>query len=219
MKALIKNFIYNFSFQYFQALFKNSFYNFALQQLKTLIKHSIYSFSFQQKKFLPVFLKNLRFLEGNIVEYLLKKYGWHLLVLIVLILLSLGGRFLPLLSKATPQEPSLDQMVPEGFVLMPLAISNGQDIKNIIGSYGVLDLYAYSETTGLPDTLSASNLKVLPPLTEEGTFTALVPEKSAIHLFDYTESFYAVIQNPNKKGAKVYKKQKIKSLIVIEEDF
>ena len=85
---------------------------------------------------------------------------------------------------------------------MPIEISNGQDITAIIGSYGVVDLYAYSKITGLPETLAASALKILPPSTEEGAFTALVPEKSAIHLFNYTEAFYAVIQNPLKNRIK-----------------
>ena len=187
--------------------------------MKSLIKSYLYSFSSQQKNILPSFFKSLPFLEGNILEHLFKKYGWHFIILIILILFSLAGKFFPLLSKTTPQELSLDHLVPKGFVLMPIEISNGPDIRNIIGSYGVVDLYAYSETTGLPDKLSASSLKILPPLTEEGAFTALVPEKSAIHLFDYTESFYAVIQNPQKTGAKIYKKQKMKSLIVIEENF
>ena len=220
MKTLIKNCIYNFSFKYLKALIKNQLYSFPFQYLKALIKNQLYSFSSEQKNILPHFFKKLPFLEGSILKYLLKKYSWQLVILIVLVLLSLAGKFLPLLSKKTPQEESsLDQLVPEGFVLMPIEISNASDVKNLIGSYGVLDLYAYSETTGLPDELSASALKVLPPSSEEGAFTALVPEKSAIHLFDYTESFYAVIQNPKKTGSKIYKKQKIKSLIVIEEDF
>ena len=177
------------------------------------------SFATCQKDIFVRLLKNLPFLQGNFMEYLFKKYGWHFVILIFLLVFSFASKFFPLLHKETSKKLSLDQLVPKGFVLMPIEISNGQDIKNIIGAYGVVDLYAYSKATGLPETLVASALKVLPPSTEEGTFTALVPEKSAIYLFDYTEGFYAVIQNPQKTGAKIYKKQKNKSLIVIEENF
>ncbi|MCZ0932989.1 MAG: hypothetical protein OXJ52_07545 [Oligoflexia bacterium] len=187
--------------------------------MKTAIKNYFYSFSAYQKDIFVNFLKSLPFLKGNFSEYLLKKYLWHFVILFFLLVFSISSKLFPLLSKSAPEKLSMDQLVPKGFVLMPVEISNGQDIKNIIGSYGVVDLYAYSKTTGLPETLTASALKVLPPSTEEGAFTALVPEKSAIHLFDYTEGFYAVIQNPQKTGSKIYKKQKSKSLIVIEENF
>ena len=177
------------------------------------------SFSALQKDIFVNFLRRLSCFKGSSSEYILKKYLWHFVILILLILFSIADKFVPFFSKPKPKELSLDSLVPNGFVLMPIEISNGQDIKNIIGSYGVLDLYAYSKTTGLPETLVASALKVLPPSTEEGVFTALIPEKSAIYLFDYTEGFYAVVQNPQKTGSQVYKKQKSKSLIVIEENF
>ncbi|MDE0092169.1 MAG: hypothetical protein OXN83_02650 [Oligoflexia bacterium] len=187
--------------------------------MKHTIKNSLYSFSIFQKDILANAFKNIPILKGNLFEHLLKKYLWQFLILILILAGSFASQILPLLSKTAPQESSVDQLVPKGFVLMPIEISNGQDITDIIGSYGVVDLYAYSKITGLPETLAASALKVLPPSTEEGDFTALVPEKSAIHLFNYTEAFYAVIQNPLKTGSKIYRKQKNKSLIVIEEDF
>ena len=165
------------------------------------------------------FLKNLLLKQGFFTEHLIKKYWMHSIILVFLLVFSIVPKFLPVSSKKTPAPPSLDSLVPKGFVLMPLEIRNSPDIQNIIGSYGVVDLYAYSANTGLPEILAASALKVLPPSTEEGSFTALVPEKSAIHLFSYTESFYAVIQNPQKTGSKIYKKEKKKSLIVIEEVF
>ena len=175
--------------------------------------------SLSQKDILFNFLKNLSFGQGNLLEHLLKKYAWHFIIVTFLLIFSLISKFFPLFSNSESKAGSLDHLVPKGFVLMPLEISNAQDIKNIIGSYGVVDLYAYSKETGLPETLVANVLKVLPPSTEEGAFTALVPEKSAIHLFDYTEGFYAIIQNVAKTKTKIYKKQKNKSLIVIEENF
>ena len=178
-----------------------------------------YFYSYFQKDLLANLIKRLPFLQGSSTEYLFKKYLWHFIIIIFLTVFSLADRFIPFFSKPKPQPASLDSLVPKGFVLMPIEISNGTDIKNIIGSYGVVDLYAYSKDTGLPENLAGSSLKILPPSTEEGAFTALVPEKSAIHLFSYTESFYAVIQNPQKTGSKIYKKQKTKSLIVIEENF
>lgn len=186
---------------------------------KTKSYHTAYSFITYQKDIVTNFLKSFAVRQGHWTEYLIKKYWTHCIILIFLFAFSIISKFLPLLSKETPKTASLDSLVPKGFVLMPIEIRNSQDIQSIIGSYGVVDLYAYSAHTGLPEVLAASALKVLPPSTEEGSFTALVPEKSARHLFDYTESFYAVIQNPQKTGSKIYKKEKNKSLIVIEENF
>ena len=155
--------------------------------------------------------------RGGIVELILKKYILQILIIFILVILSLISHFLPLNKKVKPV--SLDTLVPKNFVLMPIELSNGKDIINIIGSYGVVDLYAYSKTTGLPEKQAGGAIKILPPETEEGGFTALVPEKEAIRLFKYSEPFYAVIQNPNKTGSKIYKNREKKSLIVIEENF
>lgn len=186
--------------------------------MKLNLKRYVYNFFSYQKDKLVSSLNNLPIIKGHFSNYLFKKFGWHFIILTLLILFSIAGNFISS-SKSQTKNFNLDSLVPKGFVLMPIEISNAQDIKNIIGSYGVVDLYAYSKTTMLPEKLVASYLKVIPPTTEEGAFTALVPKKSAIYLFDYTEGFYAVIQNPEKTGSKIYKKQKNKSLIVIEENF
>ena len=118
-----------------------------------------------------------------------------------------------------PAPVSLDQMVPKGFVLVPLEISNGEDLFPFIGDYAVVDLYLDSKRRGLPEKQVAEQVRVFPPQEEEGLWTALIPEKEVILLFEYVAAFYAVIQNPEKKNSKIYKKEKRSSLIVIEEIF
>ena len=161
------------------------------------------------------------FFKGRLLEYLLKKYFWPFLVFVLFLMISLASYLVPLfLNKAeSTQELSLDQLVPKGFVLMPIEIRNAEDIRSLIGSYGVVDLYAYSEHTGLPDKKVADYIKVIPLQTETAGLTALIPEKSALDLFEYSESFYAVIQNPTNKGSKIYKKKRKKALIIVEENF
>ena len=184
-----------------------------------VLKNYISHFLSDQKDIMVHFFKKRTFLQNNLLEYLLKKYFWQFIILIFLLIFSFSSQLLPLLFKEPQKQNSIDYLVPKDFVLMPIAISNGQDIQKLMAAYGVVDLYAYSQTTGLPDRLVASVLKVIPPQTEEGQFAALVPEKEAIHLFEYAESFYAVIQNPEKTGSKIYRKKKNNSLIVIEESF
>ena len=187
--------------------------------MKAGLKNYICNFLSRQKDSLTLFLKSRIFLQNSLPEYLLKKYFGQFVILFCLLIFSFGAQLIPFLFKEPEKQHSVDHLVPKDFVLMPIAISNAQDIRSLMAGYGVVDLYAYSETTGLPDRQVASVLKVIPPQTEEGQFVALVPEKEAIHLFEYSEALYAVIQNPGKTGSKIYRKKKNKSLIVIEESF
>ena len=187
--------------------------------MKTKRQNYFHTLALAQKSAVLNIFKRHPFAQGGVLEYLLQKYFWHFIIIFILIVLSLVSKFLPLVFKPDKPAVSLDHLVPKGFVLVPIEISNGKDITGIIGQYGVVDLYSYSNKTGLPDKQAASALKILPPKTEEGHFLALVPEKQASDLFQYSDLFYAVIQNPGKKSSKIYKKRKSKSLIVIEEDF
>ena len=188
--------------------------------MKTLI-YSLLTLLLKQKS---QFLKSLghsSFVKGRFLEYLLKKYFWPFVILLLFLIISLASYVMPLFLKPTQaeQQLSLDQLVPKGFVLMPIEISNAEDIISLIGAYGVVDLYAYSKHTGLPDKKVADYIKVIPLNTESAGLTALIPEHSALDLFEYSESFYAVIQNPSHKNSKVYKKKRKKTLIIVEENF
>ena len=184
--------------------------------------NSVHCFFLDQKRRFLDSLRESSFFKGRLLEHLLKKYFWSLLILAVLFFSSASSYLKPLFFKKQPIETeklSLDQLVPKGFVLMPIEIRNAEDIRSLIGAYGVVDLYAYSKKTGLPDRKVADYIKVIPVNTESAGLTALIPEKSALNLFEYSESFYAVIQNPKNTRSKVYKKKRKKSLIVVEENF
>ncbi len=183
--------------------------------IKKLFQHLL----FFQEEIQKRFFKDKPLFQNSTLEQLFKKYRSHFLIILGLIFLSFISEFLPLLRKEKTKAISLDSLVPKDFVLLPIEIANGRDIVNIIGAYGVVDLYTYSEQTGLPEKQAAGAIKILPPDTEEGRFAALIPEKEAPYLFKHSDPFYAVVQNPNKKGSKVYKKRVKKSLIIIEEKF
>lgn len=178
------------------------------------------SFLARQKTFLLNHFQNLLPIKGGLTEHLLKKYFWSFFIAFLILIVSCSSILISV-DKEKEEEKgfSLDQLVPEGFVLMPLEISNSQDILDFIGSHGVIDLYVYSNQTRLPEKKVASHLRVIPPQEKEGMFTALVPEKEAVYLLGYSEAFYAVIQNPKNRNSKIYKKQKTKTFVVIEEDF
>lgn len=188
--------------------------------MQNILKKRFYnSFLFHLKVFFKDVCTKLNPVQNTNVQPFFKKFSGHFIILTALVVLSLASEVLPRLLKTKAEPPSLDALIPKGFVLLPIEIINGQDIIQLIGSHGVLDLYAYSDKSRLPEKQAASNLKVLPPEREEGRWTALVPEKQAAYFFEYPDPFYAVIQNPKKNNTKIYKKKERKSLIVIEENF
>lgn len=154
-----------------------------------------------------------------IIQIVIKKYLTHVILIGLIVILSLGSYlFQSFQKKEEPvQIKSLDSLVPKGFVLMPIEIVNRQDIMNIITSFGVVDLYSYSKQTELPTVQVAKSVKVIAPKLEDSSFVILVPEQKVSLLFEHSPPFYAVIQNPEKKDTKIYKKYKKKSLVIIEE--
>ena len=186
---------------------------------KALKKYFYNNFFLYPKDSLKNFLEKLNPAQNTNVQPLFKKFGGHFTIIIALVFLSLASELFPKFLKEKKAPLSLDTLIPKGFVLLPIEIINGQDIIQLIGSHGVVDLYAYSDKSRLPEEQAASVVKVLPPEREEGRWTALVPEKQASYLFGYSDPFYAVIQNPEKNNSKIYKKKEKKSFIVIEENF
>ena len=175
-------------------------------------------FKKQQDKALVQLMK-LSLFKGNLWNYLLERYFWHFCFILIFSILSISLSTSSLRKSSVEAPVSLDQMVPKGFVLVPLEISNGEDLFAFIGDYAVVDLYLDSKGMGLPEQQVAEQIRIFPPQEEEGLWTALIPEKEVIHLFEYVSAIYAVIQNPEKKQSKIYRKQKRSSLIVIEENF
>ena len=154
-------------------------------------------------------------MEALIYAYI-KKHKNTLLIMMSLLLLTISLQYSQNLFKKEVSL-SLDQMIPEGFVLIPIEIHNSIDVLPLIGSYGVVDLYSYSPTKNIPEDIVALSLKIIPPLKEDSRFSAIIPEKSVSQLFQYRGPFYAVIQNPRKRGSQIIKKKVKKSLTVIEE--
>ena len=179
-----------------------------LKKLRLLRNKSLFLFHLKMRSFKSSFFFDL-----------LKKHSSHILIILGLVFVSLTSSLFSK-EKGKEEKTSLDHMIPEGFVLMPIELANARDIKGIIGSFGVADLYAYHGGSALPNKQAASSVKLLPPDEEEGRFSALVPEKQASLLFEYQGAFYAVAKNPKNQTSKIYKnKKKKKSLVVIEESF
>ena len=153
------------------------------------------------------------------MEALIQKHKTQLFLIGAVFALAVLSGLTQSFLKRPPAPLSLDEMIPEGFVLIPIEIGNSEDIIHLIGPYGVIDLYSYNPHTHLPRERAARSLKVIPTKTEENRFAVMAPEKEAIRLLEYKGPFYAVVQNPKKTGSQIYKKRIKKHLTVIEESF
>ena len=126
---------------------------------------------------------------------------------------GLGQKFI----KEEPHTPSLDEFIPNNFVLVSIKIVNSSDILALIGDYGVVDLYSYTDETQQAGQQVAKALKVVPTKSEDMHFAAIVPEKDIRYLLEYKGPFYAVVQNPKKQSSQILKKRVKPQLKIIEE--
>lgn len=145
---------------------------------------------------------------------ILKKYRSQLTAVLIVLVLSLSLSLARLFSEAKVKKLPISEMIPEGFVLLPIEIHNGEDLIHLLGSHGVVDLYTLSLATGHPEELAAQALKVLLPFPGDSRFVSIVPEKQLVYFLEHRGPFYAVLQNPKKSPSRIHRK-KIKSKLKI----
>jgi hypothetical protein len=92
----------------------------------------------------------------------------------------------------------IDTIIPTGYVLIPIKLSNSDSISAVIGTYGVADIYATVQ--GEKSKLLFSRAKIIKSSVEEAAFAVLVKETKA-HLLSGSENpFFAAVQNPKAKA-------------------
>lgn len=143
---------------------------------------------------------------------IIKKHLSSLMMIVVIFMFSLLSHCL---SKKPKGEKSLDSLVPQGFVLIPVQIFNGKDIVGYIGSHGIVDLYSLSQNE-TPQEKVGKSLKIISPQTQDSEFVVLIPEKEVPLFFEHSPPFYAVIKNPQKQASQIHKKRVKKHLTIIE---
>ena len=110
----------------------------------------------------------------------------------------------------------IDTYIPEGFVLVPIELSNGLLMKGLVQKKGVVDLYT-ADPSRFQAQKAARAVKIIRVPTGDTHFAALIPEGEASYLIQRFQSFYAVLQNPQKTGTRIHPvKRKKTRLIKIE---
>ncbi len=87
-----------------------------------------------------------------------------------------------------------DTLIPKGFVLVPIELSNAETISALIDQFGVIDLYAGSPTERGSRKV-ASRIKILRAPLNPQQYAVLVPEHLSNNIMKVSGSFWAVVQN------------------------
>ena len=139
----------------------------------------------------------------------------------LLIVISLIAVLSQLRSDPTKPQPArnIDSYIPEGFVLVPVELSNSPALDGILTHKGVVDLYTGDPTSERAEKV-AQAVKIIRSPLNPSHFAILSPEESAGFLIQRFQAFHAVIQNPQHKKKTVIQplKKKNKRSIVIELD-
>lgn len=102
----------------------------------------------------------------------------------------------------TPPE-SVATMIPAGYVLVPIEVSNYESLDSILGQYGVVDLYKSSDRPGGAPTKVAEHIRILRAPNNPNHFAVLATESESPSLVRYNGAFQVVVQNPKSSGTKV----------------
>lgn len=131
----------------------------------------------------------------------------HQLFLVLFLLLGLTTIFLRK-PASTPEEnrsTSADTYIPEGMVLIPIEIQNKEALSNIMGDFGIVDLYSPSFGDQIKSKKVAAGIKIMrAPLNHE-VYAVLVKEESASTITEFPGPFIVTIQNPKTSKSKIYK--------------
>ena len=116
------------------------------------------------------------------------------------------------LRKTPPAKPdipeSADTYIPEGMVLIPIEIQNKDALSQLLGGYGVVDLYMPSYGDQIRSRKVASGVKIMrAPLNPE-VYAVLVDEASAPYITQYAGPFLITIQNPKAQNTQFSKQKK-----------
>ncbi len=110
---------------------------------------------------------------------------------------------------------TVDTLIPEGYVLVPIDIQNYAALDSMIGSYGVVDLFAPTGTSDGSKRV-AQKVKIIRAPLNPSQFAVLIKEENSTEIARYPGAFYVMVQNPTKQGAEFTKKFK-RSAIITED--
>ncbi|MES2770013.1 MAG: hypothetical protein V4596_12785 [Bdellovibrionota bacterium] len=117
-----------------------------------------------------------------------------------------------------PVDPtSVDTYIPEGMTLIPIEIQNIEALKNILGDFGVVDLYLPSFEENRAPKKIASGIKIMRAPLNPDVFAVLVLEENAPQIAQHPGAFFVTVLNPKTQKTRFNKdKKQLRTQIVTE---
>lgn len=106
-------------------------------------------------------------------------------------------------SQHNQKSKSVDTYIPAGMTLVPIEIQNIESLKNILGDFGVVDLYIPSLDPKVPSQKIASNVKVMRAPLNPDVFAVLVRTKDAAAIAGRSDPYFVTVQNPKNQDSRI----------------
>ncbi len=106
------------------------------------------------------------------------------------------------------QAPDIDELIPAGFVLLPVELVNREALASIMGATAVVDILTVNPTTMSPQTKIASRIKMIRSPKNPDFFALLIEESASADILNKPGPYFALIQNKKQTNSNYYKSKK-----------
>lgn len=100
------------------------------------------------------------------------------------------------------KQVEIDELIPEGYFLLPLELTNREALVSMIGDTSIVDLFTIHPQTLNPQKKIASRVKLIKSPKNPDQFALLLEESNTMDILKYSGPYFATIQNrKNRKSA------------------
>ena len=97
------------------------------------------------------------------------------------------------------EDQSTDTFIPNGFVLVPIDLANGESLSPLIDNFATVDIFQTGQGNGALKKQIGKKVKLIRAPLNPQKFAVLVPENSA-HMFMQSDNpFFAVLLNSRQR--------------------
>lgn len=93
-----------------------------------------------------------------------------------------------------------DTLIPLGFTLVPIQLSNAEAISAMMGEFAIVDLFSTPELPTQKGQLIAKDIKLLRAPQQQNQFAVLISEQDTEKLFQKHGGYFAVLRNNRSRG-------------------
>lgn len=100
--------------------------------------------------------------------------------------------------ESSHESADVDTVIPAGFMLVPIQLSNAEALTSLIGQFAVVDLYTVNEKDRTGVKVASAVRLIRAPLDPQ-QFAVLVREDESSKIVSYDGRFFAALKNRDDK--------------------